>query len=462
MHSDAMTTMGGAQGRRGLVAALRQAAPPGLEEIDAATHALLRSITRELIGLTSDPEGECRRFEAQGARALPMHLRMRGCVENDVVLVTGGTGCIGSALLRELQSFSPRRIVCVSRGLRTVPERLPSVDYLQADINDWPAVQSLMSSISPDVVFHLAAQRDPGLAERTVGQSLMTNVLGTRNLLRASEECGVASFVYASTGKALRPYTPHVYAASKKLGELLTFAAGQSASATRCSVARFTHVVDNSLVLHKFRETRTLVTLHDPDILFYTQSAREAAQLLLCAQWNSQLSDSVDLVAIRDLGLPTRLLDLALAVAADADADRVVYIKGYESGYDDTFYPGLYDPETAANASPLLNAFEAAHVRDVAGLGVDASAIRLADPERIAELTSDLESVCRPDVAAETARAALNVISDELFQAVLAVVDDSLLERLVRITEPARQTLSDVNRAIDDRIRGRLRADAAV
>ena len=64
-------------------------------------------------------------------------------------------------------------------------------------------------------------------------------------------------------------------------------------------------------------------------------------------------------MAIRDLGMPTNLLDLALAVASESTELRPIYVAGYEPGYQDSFYPGLYDPETAADVTPLLNAFEA-------------------------------------------------------------------------------------------------------
>ena len=55
------------------------------------------------------------------------------------------------------------------------------------------------------MVFHLAAERDPGLAEAEVHRTVTTNVLGIRNVLAASIGAGVPQVVRASTGKALRP-----------------------------------------------------------------------------------------------------------------------------------------------------------------------------------------------------------------------------------------------------------------
>src|SRR4029079_15833578 len=118
------------------------------------------------------------------------------------------------------------------------------------DIRDGSALHRVFEDVRPDVVFHLAAQRDPGLAERTVRESLETNIAGTANVLAAAVAVGVDSIVYASTGKALRPFSPHIYAASKKVREFLAYATAHGRN-TRTSVVRFTHVVDNSLVLKR-------------------------------------------------------------------------------------------------------------------------------------------------------------------------------------------------------------------
>jgi nucleoside-diphosphate-sugar epimerase len=465
MASDAMALNGSKRGRSELVAALRRVAPAGLEHVDADSIARLRALTRELVELTEAPAGHCERFEAQSSRGLAvasgaLHERVAG----RTILVTGGTGCIGTALLGELQDLSPRRVVSVSRGLAIPPRLVPSVEYVRADIRDSRAVADLVERVAPEIVFHLAAQRDPGVAEMTIIESLMTNVAGTSNVIAACEASGVESLVYASTGKALRPYTPHVYAASKKLGELLAYTAALRSSAQRYSVARFTHVVDNSLVLRKFRQTdrRGAITLHDPATLFYTQSAREAAQLLLCAHANARAGAGVDVTAIRDLGLPAELLGLALGVVSEGRSAQALYVKGYEPGYDDSFYPGLYDPETAADVSPLLNAYEAARAREVSDVGVDASPIAIEDPERLTELVGDLESLCVSGATATLVRAELEAISLQLFRMTIAQVDAELLQRLVRLTEPWRSSMSEINLVIDDGIRERSGIAAAM
>jgi FlaA1/EpsC-like NDP-sugar epimerase len=81
------------------------------------------------------------------------------------VLVTGGTGCIGSTLMAQLAARRPARLVSVSRAVTRSWPRHEGAEYRRADVRDRAAMDELMREIRPDVVFHVAAQRDPGLAE---------------------------------------------------------------------------------------------------------------------------------------------------------------------------------------------------------------------------------------------------------------------------------------------------------
>jgi FlaA1/EpsC-like NDP-sugar epimerase len=153
-------------------------------------------------------------------------------------------------------------------------------------------------------VFHVAAQRDPGLAEIEVHRTVSTNVLGTRTVLTAAAEAGVPQVVCASTGKALRPYSPDMYTASKRAAEWV--ASGVAAgSGMLISVGRFTHVLDNSIIYKRLLswadESAEVIRLHSPDIAFYVQSALESAQLLLLACLGAERPE-FRVFAISDLG----------------------------------------------------------------------------------------------------------------------------------------------------------------
>jgi NAD(P)-dependent dehydrogenase (short-subunit alcohol dehydrogenase family) len=343
------------------IAALARTVPPGRDVLSAGETDALRVVTEELSMTQVDTGGEeLARFRALRGRGLdPDPVALSETLDDRVILVTGGTGCIGSNLLGELARLRPARLVSVSRGVTPTWSTVPGVEYRSVDIRDREELNRVFSRVRPDVVFHLAAQHNPALAEVEVARTFSTNVLGSANVFDACRRFG-ATVVHASTGKAMRPYSSDVYAASKKLGEWLLHHAMRDGS-LRAAAARFTHVVDNSIIYRRLQgwvNTDTPIRLHDPETVFYLQSAREAAQLLLCASV-AATDIELRLTAIRDVGLPISLLDLALGAIGESEGGVVpIYLCGREPGYDHSVYPGLYDPCRSGDLSPLINAFE--------------------------------------------------------------------------------------------------------
>jgi len=246
------------------------------------------------------------------------------------VLVTGDTGCIGSALVGQLRALGVVEIVGVSLD-DFAGTRRPGVTQVRLDIRNGPALEALVADVAPDVVFHLAAQRDPGLAEQMIDFTVTTNVLGTRNVVNASRRAGVPQLAYASTGKALRPYTTCVYAASKRISERIVADVAVE-GALAASAARFTHVVDNAILLTRLRRWCTasaVVQLHCLDTVFYVQSAIESAQLLLVAALAPR-DGQFRVHAIRDLDWPVNLLVLALGAVAVTGPPTGIQVVGHE------------------------------------------------------------------------------------------------------------------------------------
>ena len=269
----------------GLVAAMCTVVPQGRASLDQHEISLLRPLTRLLLSESPESEAEYLRYLAIRDRFLPVPMgTVGGWVKDKTILVTGGTGCIGSALIGRLSGLRAGRIVSVSRGVTRGWPKTSGAEYVYADVRDEPALMSVVADVRPDVVFHVAAQRDPGLAERAVHRTVTTNVLGTRNVIAAAERAGVPRIVFASTGKTVIPYTPDVYPASKRIAEWLAANAARRGDIL-CSAARFTHIVDNSIVHQRISEgcESGLVRIHGPHSVFYTQSALESAQLLICA-----------------------------------------------------------------------------------------------------------------------------------------------------------------------------------
>ena len=416
-----------------IIGKMRGVAPPGQDRLGEDVLAELRELTQALIAARPGAAEEHARFLAIAERGLCLpEAELAGRLRDATVMVTGGTGCIGSTLMAQLAARGPGRLVSVSRGLSSDLPIQPGAEYRRADVRDRAAMDALIGEIRPDLVFHVAAQRDPGRAEVEVHRTVSTNVLGTRTVLTAAAEAGVPQVVCASTGKALRPYSPDMYTASKRAAEWV--ASGVAASSDMLiSAGRFTHVLDNSIIYKRLLswadETEAgVIRLHSPDIAFYVQSALESAQLLLLACAGSTRGE-FRILAISDLGWPVSLMDLALDVLARSGSPVPVYVSGYDQGYEEIPFPGLYDPVTAGDVSPLLNAFEAGAIVGSPCPMVDAFRVDMAPEPRAVKLLSSLAEVCDRTQDPATVRGALNELSWSMLDCTLRAAPPKALMR---------------------------------
>jgi nucleoside-diphosphate-sugar epimerase len=404
-----------------IIAKMREVAPPGQQVLDDETVDVLRDLTRSLIEARTSAAEEHARFLSIAERGLCLpEAALAERVQGTTVMVTGGTGCIGSTLISQLLIRRPGRLISVSRGVSASRPRHAGVEYRSADVRERAALDQLIGDVRPDLIFHVAAQRDPGLAEVEVHRTVSTNVLGTRNVLIAAAEAGVPQVVCASTGKALRPYSPDMYTASKRAAEWVSSSVATSTDML-ISAGRFTHVLDNSIIyqrLHEWAKGSGVIRLHSPDIAFYVQSALESAQLLLLACLGASRGE-FRIHAISDLGWPVSLMDLALAVLASSGSQTPVYVSGYDRGYEEIPFPGLYDPLTAGDVSPLLNAFEAAVTVDSPCPMLDAFRMDMAPEPRAVKLLSSLAEVCDRTQDPAIIRGTLNELSWSMLDATL-------------------------------------------
>ena len=301
---------------------------------------------------------EYEKYLAIGDRSLVQPQQTGDWLTGQRVLVTGGSGCIGAELIRQLRRTQPAQLA--SYSLDDMPWPWPSgVLFFAGDIRDTARLEQVMAQ-GWDVVFHVAAQRSPAAAETSVFYTVSTNVLGAANVFSLAERYGVQHLVAASTGKALRYYSPDVYTATKRCTEWLL----SQVDIPYRSAARFTHVVDNSILLANMTAAAAAglpIQLHGEGIIFYAQSAKESAQLLIGAGACAPPGEPV-MHAITDLGDPVSLTDVAHGFAA-AHGGGEIKFTGYERGYEERPFPGLYDLTTAGDVSPLINGLEAAQVK---------------------------------------------------------------------------------------------------
>jgi len=449
-----------------IISNMRAVAPPGQRRLGDDVLAELRELTQSLIAAKTGAAEEHARFLAIAERGLCLpEAELADRLRDATVLVTGGTGCIGSTLMAQLAARRPGRLVSVSRGIADGRPRREAAEYRYADVRDRAAMDALISEIQPDLVVHVAAQRDPGRAEVEVHRTVSTNVLGTRTVLTAAAEAGVPQVVCASTGKALRPYSPDMYTASKRAAEWV--ASGVAASSDMLiSAGRFTHVLDNSIIYKRLLSWADeaedgIIRLHSPDIAFYVQSALESAQLLLLACLGSERAE-FRVLAISDLGWPVSLMDLALDVLARSGSATPVYVSGYDQGYEEIPFPGLYDPMTAGDVSPLLNAFEAGAVVGSPCPMVDAFRVDMAPEPRAVKLLTALAEVCDRTQDAATVRGALNELSWSLLDCALRAAPHKALMRSAAMAQRHSDSLGADHRRILEAIEDHAGAAAGL
>jgi hypothetical protein len=430
----------------------------------------LRDLTAELVEASgTEALEEVQRFDATSRRTLAEPFNeLCDVYSGKRVLVTGGTGCIGTVLLDELSRFRPTSLISLSRGVTMPPAIRDDVRYEFADVADVTAVRRVMARHEPEIVLHLAAQRDPGRAEVDALNTIRTNVCGTNVMMKASADAGVQRFVHASTGKALRPYTRDLYAATKRVAEWIVATTPPSAMAR--AYGRFTHVVDNSIVMKRIYDwidSSGVVRLHAPRIRFYIQSARESAQLLLIGGAIADEPGRTPLLAIRDLGMFASLTDLACGAMFERGKIAPILFSGFDPGYEDRRYPGLYVPETSVDISPLISSFEASDA-ETAEIAPDVDVVATpaygVDDLTALKFESIREAVDRED--AVEARGDVDDLLQVLLRARVDTVHTATLHRIATLTEPLRDSLSSEHKVIDkvvvEALRGTVPEDVTV
>ena len=129
------------------------------------------------------------------------------------VLITGGAGFLGSAVIDAVQEHHPRWVVTVlDLTLPDVPKQ--HVTYLSGDITNATSVSAIVDDIKPDVIIH-SAGLVPTLASRYGREQqdrvFNVNVNGTRNLLAAAKSSGVTAFVWTGSCTAITDDFRHQY-----------------------------------------------------------------------------------------------------------------------------------------------------------------------------------------------------------------------------------------------------------
>jgi FlaA1/EpsC-like NDP-sugar epimerase len=240
-----------------------------------------------------------------------------GMIRNNVVLVTGAGGSIGSELCRQIARFHPRTLVLVEQAEnalfhihREITRSFPDIDVVPriVDITDAERVDAVFAEFVPGLVLHAAAHKHVPMMEWNPGEAVKNNVFGTRNVVDAADRHGVRRMVMISTDKAVNPTS--VMGCTKRVAELYIQAKAE-VSETVFVTVRFGNVLgSNGSVIPLFKEQIAAggpVTVTHPDMVRYFMTIPEASQLVLQA---GSMGTSGEIYVL-DMGEPVRIVQLA-------------------------------------------------------------------------------------------------------------------------------------------------------
>lgn len=207
------------------------------------------------------------------------------------ILVTGGSGTIGSRLVARLMELDPEVVRVLGRDetkqfyQRQAYRGRTNIRFLIGDIRDRDRLTRALEGI--DVVFHCAALKHVEAGEFNPFEATQTNVLGTQNMIDAALVSGVRTFILTSSDKAVNPTS--VMGATKLLAEKLVSAAPnyRGQHPTTFASVRFGNVLGSRGSALELFEAQIAaggpVTVTDPSMTRFVMTIDRAVELALAA-----------------------------------------------------------------------------------------------------------------------------------------------------------------------------------
>lgn len=260
-------------------------------------------------------------------------------IKNQVVLVTGGGGSIGSELCRQIVGFEPKKLIILDNYENNAYDIQNELLYnnpglelytVIANIREKQRIESIFEMYKPDVVFHAAAHKHVPLMEANPTEAIKNNVFGTLNVAECSDKYGVKKFVLISTDKAVNP--TNIMGATKRIAEMVIQAINRN-SKTEFVAVRFGNVLgSNGSVIPLFKkqiEQGGPVTVTHPDVTRFFMTIPEAVQLVIQAGAMAKGGE----IFVLDMGQPVKISDLA---------KNLIKLSGFEPDVDINIeYTGL-------------------------------------------------------------------------------------------------------------------------
>lgn len=205
-----------------------------------------------------------------------------------ILLITGGTGSFGNAVLRRFLDSDLREIRILSRDEKKQDDMRkrynhPKLKFYIGDVRDYQSVINAMRGV--DYVYHAAALKQVPSCEFYPLEAVKTNVLGTENVLEAAINCGVQRVVCLSTDKAVYPI--NAMGISKAMMEKVIVAKSRSSGDTVICATRYGNVMASRgsvipLFTNQIRAGQPL-TITDPNMTRFMMTLDDAVDLVLYA-----------------------------------------------------------------------------------------------------------------------------------------------------------------------------------
>ena len=276
--------------------------------------------------------------------------------KNNTLLITGGTGSFGNAVLNRFLETDIKEIRVFSRdelkqdNMRheyqaKYPNSFHKLKFYIGDVRDIASIKNAMYGV--DYVYHAAALKQVPSCEFFPIEAVKTNVLGTENVLTAAIECGVKRVVCLSTDKAAYPV--NVMGTSKAMMEKVIVAKSRTVDPEKTSImcTRYGNVLASRgsvvpLFINQIKEGNDL-TVTEPTMTRFVMTLEEAVDLVLFAFENGTSGD----IFVQKAPACTIEI-LAQAVKELFNANNETKVIGIRHG--EKMYETLLTDEECANA----------------------------------------------------------------------------------------------------------------
>ncbi|MCE7995862.1 MAG: polysaccharide biosynthesis protein [Roseivirga sp.] len=290
------------------------------------------------------------------------------------VLITGVCGTVGKELLRQISKLEPESVIGLDNNeselffLMEEYKTNPIISLSICDIREKSHLLNFFDSV--DIVLHVAALKHVIINEKNPGEAILTNIIGTQNVIEAAKATGVGRVIYTSSDKAVNP--TNVMGTSKLMGERLITAANTSVKGGKTVFAstRFGNVLgSNGSVIPLFKrqiEQGGPVTLTDPDMSRFIMTLEEAVSLVMESVF---LAKGGEVFVTK---MPTiRIEDLAISMIRHLAQEKSIEIKIIGAKPGEKLYEELMNEEEVRRTSELERYFVVKPAFKVGGLMLD-------------------------------------------------------------------------------------------